>query len=414
MSWYRIVLTTILCTSTLFAKVPQELSDDVLIIEGLFYEEYKAYDLAWQHYIRLYERTHAPIYLFKASADALVSNSHIQESIERLTMWQQNHPETSEVHRLLIPLYLSIGETTAAKQEAIALIAHSSSAKDLKLASNPYLYTGEFEKALALLQKVYAKEHEEEVLLKIVDIMEHYTHQSQEARQLLESHRRMYGASRALYVKLLWFYTKEKDIDGMLDIYKALYAQEPKPAILQKIIDGYLYKGDLSGAVAFMEEMKIRSGKLLELYKATHAYAKARALLTQLYSESHNPKWLAEEAILTFEGAKDKHDPKMLHRVVDGFEKALAQGVDDSLYLNYYGYTLIDNDIDIKKGIAILQEALKQQPYNTYYLDSIAWGYYKEGACKRAYSIMEGVVAQEGLDVPEIATHWAKIKACKK
>jgi cytochrome c-type biogenesis protein CcmH/NrfG len=87
--------------------------------------------------------------------------------------------------------------------------------------------------------------------------------------------------------------------------------------------------------------------------------------------------------------------------------------VDDSIYLNYYGYTLIDKDIDIKKGMKILENALNQQPDNTYYLDSLAWGYYKEGECKKAYELMEKVVAQEGLKEPEIAEHWDAIKKCK-
>jgi len=62
----------------------------------------------------------------------------------------------------------------------------------------------------------------------------------------------------------------------------------------------------------------------------------------------------------------------------------------------------------------ILQDALKQQPDNTYYLDSLAWGYYKQKQCDKAYDLMEKVIAQEGFKEPEITAHWDAIKKCKK
>jgi len=137
------------------------------------------------------------------------------------------------------------------------------------------------------------------------------------------------------------------------------------------------------------------------------------ALIDTFYQADKNPKWIAEKGILIFEKSKNKNDKMMIKEVVDYFEKALALGVDDSIYLNYYGYTLIENNINIKKGMKIIQEALIQQPDNTYYLDSLAWGYYKKGKCQKAYSIMKRVVDEEGLSEPEILYHWNVIKACR-
>ena len=104
----------------------------------------------------------------------------------------------------------------------------------------------------------------------------------------------------------------------------------------------------------------------------------------------------------------------MIKEVVAYFEKAIDLGVDDSIYLNYYGYTLINKEIDVKKGIKVIEDALKQQPDNTYYLDSLAWGYYKENRCKEAYEMMKRVVDEEGLNEAEIIEHWDAIqKKCK-
>lgn len=413
MSWYRIALAVLLFATLSPAKELMRVSDDEMIIRGLLYEEYKAYEPARQIFAKLYDETGEQTYLFKEATDALMGNTHIAESIDRLKAWDSQHPDSIEVNRLLIPLYLTARKTKLAKKQAEFLLEKSKKPMDLELASNPFLYSGEFKRALDILSKVYEQTHREDVLLRMADIMDEYTNQRQQAIQLLETHRRMNISSRDLYAKLLLLYGKQKDIDGIIEIYKALYKQDPQKIFLQKIVEGYAYKRDLESAVKFMEEMGVKSEMLFDLYKATKQYDKALKLADHFYTQTKKPKWLAEKAVLTFESAKDKNDKKMISDVVKTFDEAISKGVDDSIYLNYYGYTLIDKDIDVKKGMKILKDALKQQPDNTYYLDSLAWGYYKERQCDKAYRTMKRVVDEEGLEEPEIIEHWRAIRQCK-
>ena len=413
MSWYRIALAVLLFATLSPAKELMRVSDDEMIIRGLLYEEYKAYEPARQIFGKLYDETGEQTYLFKEATDALMGNTHIAESIDRLKAWDSQHPDSIEVNRLLIPLYLTVRKTKLAKKQAEFLLEKSKKPMDLELASNPFLYSGEFKRALGILSKVYEQTHREDVLLRMADIMDEYTDQRQKAIQLLETHRRMNISSQDLYAKLLLLYGKQKDIDGIIEIYKALYKQNPRKAFLQKIVEGYAYKRDLESAVKFMEEMGVKSEMLFDLYKATKQYDKALKLADYFYTQTKKPKWLAEKAVLTFESAKDKNDKKMISDVIKTFDEAISKGVDDSIYLNYYGYTLIDKDIDVKKGMKILKDALKQQPDNTYYLDSLAWGYYKERQCDKAYKTMKRVVDEEGLEEPEIISHWRAIRQCK-
>ena len=85
---------------------------------------------------------------------------------------------------------------------------------------------------------------------------------------------------------------------------------------------------------------------------------------------------------------------------------------DKTLYLNYLGYILIDHNIDVKKGMDYVKKALKNEPNSAYYLDSLAWGYYKLGNCKRADAIMQKVVALGEGDQPEVKEHIEMIKKC--
>ena len=93
------------------------------------------------------------------------------------------------------------------------------------------------------------------------------------------------------------------------------------------------------------------------------------------------------------------------------FEEVTAI-LNDSVYLNYYGYLLIDHTIDVKKGIALVERALKLEPDSPYYLDSLAWGYYKLGECQKAYDIMKDF--DESISEPEVLSHINAIKQCLK
>ena len=418
MSWNRIIypfiIAFMLSAAVVQAKELRILSEDELIIQGLLYEEYRAFDRSRAVFGQLYDTTGARAYLFREITSSLFSKTNINKSIERLKSWDEKHPDTLEAKRLLIPLYLTANRVGEAKTEAEYLLERSNKVMDMELASNPFLYTGEFKRALDLLSKVYKKTSNEDVLMRMVVIMDEYTKERIQAIQLLESHRRMNIVSNDVYFKLLELYVKENNVDGLLEIYKTLYKNDNDEKYLNKIIDAYAYKRDMDGAIGFLEKNKVKESILYELYKRKKLFDKAFLLIDRLYNEKKDARWIAEKGVLLFEKSEDKNDKKMIKEVISYFEKAISLGVDDSIYLNYYGYTLIDKEIDVKKGIKIIKDALKQQPDNTYYLDSLAWGYYKENMCKEAYEMMKRVVDEEGLNEAEIIEHWDAIqKKCK-
>ena len=396
-----------------YADKSNEISDDELIIRGLLYDEYQAYENSYQIYKILYDRTGAKIYLFKEVTSALMVRNHIIDSIKRLKKWDRKHPNKVDVKRLLIPLYLTIRQVTNAKREAKALLKLSQEPMDLDLASNAFFYSGKFKKALELLDKIYHIVPKEEILLRMVEIMDEFTNEPKKAIGLLESHSRMNIVTKDVYIKLLTLYQKSRDINGILSTYKSLYKQDNSEEYLSKIIDVYLYQKNRDGAIEFLETNHIKNSLLYELYKSKKQFTKALYLLDILYNKDKNPKWLAEKAVVIFESAEDKDNKNIIDSVVSLFERAIKEGNDDSIYLNYYGYTLVDKSVDVEKGIKIIKEALVQQPDNTYYLDSLAWGYYKDGKCKKAYDTMKRVVDEEGLEENEILEHWRFIKECK-
>lgn len=109
-----------------------------------------------------------------------------------------------------------------------------------------------------------------------------------------------------------------------------------------------------------------------------------------------------------------KITPQVVALVSEKFSNAIDENSDD-LYLNYYGYLLINYDLDLKKGMKLVELALKKEPQNLYYLDSLAWGYYKQGDCKKAWEILKQTLEdKEFANSYESKAHAKAIKACIK
>ena len=390
------------------------LSEDEWIIRAIWLEELAAYSKSGKIYNKLYAATGKKEYLFKEVSSSIYSKAGLSESLKKLKKWTTANPDNLAGRRLLLALYMNMKLFDEAAKISTYLVEHSDHDSDLELAANPYFFSGQYEKGVELLSKLYRSTKQERILLRIVAVYAQYLNEPQKAIQLLETHRRIEDASPDVYKMLIDLYVKEQKIDHILEVYKALYEKEPEEEYLGKIMEIYVYNRDFKGLITFLETNHANDEVLYDLYKKERQFEKAKTLSETFYRKDHNPVWLAERAILTYEAARDKDDKKMLEELVSLFEEALSKGVDDSIYLNYYAYTLIDKEIDIDKGMEIIAKALKQQPDNSFYLDSLAWGYFKKGECLQAYTIMEKVVEIEGLEEPEIKEHWEKIQKCQK
>ncbi len=144
--------------------------------------------------------------------------------------------------------------------------------------------------------------------------------------------------------------------------------------------------------------------------------------------------WLLESEILEF-----KKDYKKAITVIDGALKKFPKNV-DLLYqkgvllyklkkkkeaidimesileikpdypdaLNFIGYTLAEMGKDLDKAFELIKKALKIEPNNGYYLDSLAWVYFKKGEFEKAWELIKKAVEMVK-DDPIIWEHYGDI-----
>jgi Flp pilus assembly protein TadD len=73
---------------------------------------------------------------------------------------------------------------------------------------------------------------------------------------------------------------------------------------------------------------------------------------------------------------QDKGDNKGAEKVL---RDLIAQDGDDANALNSLGYLLADSGQKLDEAVDLLQRALKLEPDNPSYLDSLGWAYFQQG-----------------------------------
>lgn len=73
-------------------------------------------------------------------------------------------------------------------------------------------------------------------------------------------------------------------------------------------------------------------------------------------------------------------------------QKALQLFPDQPLVLNYLGYSWVDQGVNLKQGLSLIEKAVALRPDDGYIVDSLGWAYFKLGDFKEAVKYLERAV----------------------
>ncbi len=90
------------------------------------------------------------------------------------------------------------------------------------------------------------------------------------------------------------------------------------------------------------------------------------------------------------------------------FRKVLEANPNSAPALNYLGYMFADRGVHLDEATSMIQSAVKQEPNNGAYLDSLGWVYYKQNKLAEAEEYMRKAVDREGHD-PTILSHLGAV-----
>jgi tetratricopeptide (TPR) repeat protein len=89
---------------------------------------------------------------------------------------------------------------------------------------------------------------------------------------------------------------------------------------------------------------------------------------------------------------------KFFDKAEEQFKKVLSVNPKNAPVLNYYGYMLGDLGIRLDEAESLVQQALKEDPFNGAYLDSLGWIYFKENKFSASEITLRKAVERERHD----------------
>jgi len=415
------LFVTLFLTATLFigcapkepiapnAKAFEE--EDTYIVYALYAQQHGAHETAAQMYGKLFEKSGKREYLYEREVSLLRAKKP-EVVITETRAFLQETPDDIKLRRFEIAGLLLEDEVNIAKARALELVALSKAQNDYVLVANIYSRQKRYDTALKYLESAYAINYDEEILDKMSILLYVNLNRKKEAIAHLESHSRLHGCSERICLRLGGYYSEQNNVDGMLSTYLRLYDTYHTQTLADHIVKIYNYKKDYIKLEIFLKENDLNDALLLQLYVKSEKYKEASVLALKLYKTEGDISYLGQSAIFDYESTT-KHDKKSLESVIARLEKVIREN-DAPLYLNYLGYLMIEHDIDVEEGIVFVQEALKQEPDSAYYIDSLAWGYYKLNRCSDAYKLMKKVKNDIGSDDKEVQAHIKAINKCNK
>ncbi len=386
--------------------------EDTYILLALRAEQLKEYNASSSIFNTLYEKSNKKEYLYRSLQNDLAAAQN-EKVISRVEELVDGSLDDFVLARLKIVALIQLGRLDEAKNLAIALVEQSNTVDDYMLVSDIYIEEKKFDTAMKYLESAYAKDYSEQVLDKMSIVLYVNLQRKKDAIAQLETHTRIHGCSKQICSRLIGFYSNENNIEGLLSTYLRLYQIDASDEISSKIVQIYGYKKEYIKLMNFLESSQSDDVLLLQLYTNSKNYAKAFPLAEKLYAKTAEVSYLGQSAIYEYESSANKNDEVMLRRVIRKLEQVIKSD-QSPLYLNYLGYLMIDHEIDVKGGMKYIRNAMKIDNNSAFYLDSLAWGYYKLGACTKAEKIMKKVVKLEGGDDKEVLLHFKAIQKCVK
>lgn len=175
-------------------------------------------------------------------------------------------------------------------------------------------------------------------------------------------------------------YRMARNLDKALQYSDQALNENPDNRQMQMVhADLIAEKGRVDDGVKALQQMKKGNDEDLAIlstevgiYQRAKKYEQAQNVLNTAIQRFPN-----EEQVYFLQGALDEKQKKY-DGAEKAFRKALELGEDDPAVLNYLGFMLADRGVRLAEAATMIEKAVKAEPTNGAYLDSLGWVYFKQ------------------------------------
>ena len=386
MRWRKILIIFI----SIFFASPLLYAEDnksvnLRLMQALISQDNGDINASIQTYLGLFKETNQKTYLKEAIKLAFAAKN---ENLEALMAEGENSlKDDSDFIRIKVANFVNLSKLNEAKNLMQELVTKEPNAQNLLMLGTICMMQNETTTALKYFEEAYLLKPEEENLLRIVDILINRMDNINDATKYLEKFREEQGCTVKTCELLAEIYSQQRNFPKVIELFEEIFELSHDTSYLDKIVQYFIYDKNFKAAIEILKKYGYNDATLMDLYAATGNFGDAYVLAVKIYNDSRDLNFLAKAAIYEYEMNKESLDEKKIADILDKFEASVPK-LENDVFFNYYGYLLIDHDIDPRKGVEMVQKALNISPDSPYYEDSLAWGYFKLGECKKAKGIM--------------------------
>ena len=175
-------------------------------------------------------------------------------------------------------------------------------------------------------------------------------------------------------------YRISKNLDKALQYSEQALAESPNNRQLQIVhADIISEKGKVDEGIKALQQMQKGNDEDLDIlsamvgvYQRAKKYGEAQNLLNTAAA-----RFPTEEQVYFLQGSLYEKQKKY-NEAEKAFRKALDLHKDDPGVLNYLGYMFADQGIHLDEAESMIQKAVRTDPTNGAYLDSLGWVYFRQ------------------------------------
>lgn len=396
-------LSKILCLLTLIFSLAIS-NEDSKIIEALEAIDNGDAKLALNIYQELYKQTNKKEYL-KEMVGLLIQTSKFEEAIKYAKEYQKNDNKDIDINKMIIMSYLNMNKINEAIAEYLILINLENTSENNQYLSSLYLFNKDLNNSRLYAKKAFDIKKNINSLLVIASIDIENDNFNETIPLIKDYYKDEIDEKFALFINT--YAIKYKLTPILKELYKEYYNGKQTTQNAMNLARIYVLNNEIDEALKLAKENKLDTNFTIDLYLANKDYTNAKKEVSKAYQKTKDKSYLGLLAIINFESSNDKKSiaPNVISMLKDSIESS-----PNHIFYNYLGYLLIDYDIDVESGIEYINKALKEEPNNPAYLDSLAWGYYKKNECKKAKEEINKIT--QPIIEDEIKMHIEAINKC--
>jgi tetratricopeptide (TPR) repeat protein len=195
-------------------------------------------------------------------------------------------------------------------------------------------------------------------------------------------------------------YRTARNLDKALQYCEQALAEAPESRQLQMLrADMIAEKGRVDEGIKALEKLTKNTDEDFDVYSAmTSIYQRARKFDdAQNVLNTASRRFPRDERIYFLQGALYEKEKKF-GEAEQQFRRALEINQDNAAVQNYLGFILADRGLKLEEAATLTQKAVKADPTNGAYLDSLGWVYFKMNRFEMAEEYLKKAVVFTNTD----------------